>query len=518
MNQRKSIKKRCLDYIKSNKVILAFFLATTAFFIYQHSIMISWDFATYVLNAKYWFANGTYFEPFRPPLMSLVIGILAFFGWRLSEYLYLVLVAFLFMHSSKMLAKTLKFNKEVFYSISLSAYILNYGLINGTELLSLVLLEYGIVFLLKDDFKSGIMFGLGALSRYTGFALFPLLLFHSIFRKALASLTFFIGTVSMWFIYNHYKYGNFFTSISDLYAINVPYRGYMIQPIVASHFIEVQYFLMPFFLAGLIIILYRLAVSFWQRGKLRLIQLIGKIKEYRAEIIMSIILVFSLHNYIMIPTKDIRYLFYFVVPTTYFSYIGIEYTFRKLINKKRLFWIAGFIIFLINISIGLIHVQSQTYDTPGIYEASIVQLKNLNISECAVMSDSWVMLNYLGQESIPFQRVENIQSKLDRGHSIILFQNSEEMRLLRDASILEQLSIKYEDDKFLIFKEAGCIPPIKFDKTYIEQLSDIIYDLHGYHINQNPCFILFHESEFMEKACNLINFKGYEIDKNRVFE
>ena len=46
---------------KSEKIILALFLVSTSYFVFQNLSGISWDFSVYVMNAKHWFSGGNYF-------------------------------------------------------------------------------------------------------------------------------------------------------------------------------------------------------------------------------------------------------------------------------------------------------------------------------------------------------------------------------------------------------------------------------------------------------------------------
>ena len=39
-------------------LIVPAFLASTAFFLWQHTTGVGWDFAAYSLNARYWFQGG----------------------------------------------------------------------------------------------------------------------------------------------------------------------------------------------------------------------------------------------------------------------------------------------------------------------------------------------------------------------------------------------------------------------------------------------------------------------------
>ena len=191
-----------------DKKMLILFILATAYFLFQHHAALSWDFSSYVENAKYLFSGGTYFEPLRPPLMPFILGILSIFGFSIAEYMYIILASALFMYSSAKLAETLDFDKVAFYAVSLNAYVLISGLYNGTELLSVALLELSIAAIIKKEEISGFYLALSALSRYTGLALFPLLIFLGNPKKIVKSIILFSIPLSIWFLYNYIKFGN----------------------------------------------------------------------------------------------------------------------------------------------------------------------------------------------------------------------------------------------------------------------------------------------------------------------
>jgi len=355
--------------------------------------------------------------------MPFIIGLFSFFGWRVAEFIFIVLTSFLFMYSSARLAKSIKFNPTAFYAISLNLYVLNNGLINGTELLSLIFLELFLTFLIENKSFSGLFLVLSALSRYTGLALFPLIFLHLKINKIFKSLILFGATITLWFIYNYYKWGNFFTSIADQYANNIFYRDYLIQPIQLSHFLQVQNILIPFFLIGIIIIAYKLFSQIKTLKNYKLGSLLNLIDRLKIELIMLFLLVYSIYSYNNIPVKNIRYLFNLVLPTFYFSYIGLSHIVKKIKDNKNLLISIAVIIFIINISIVVIQIPHKEYDTPQIYNSAINRLDGLNISECSVMSNSWVMLNYLNRPSLPFPRFELINKTIEQGQIIVLFKH-----------------------------------------------------------------------------------------------
>ena len=101
-----------IDISKENLLIVFVFVSSTSFFIYQHSTGISWDFSVYVLNAKYIFSDGKYFEWLRPPLIPVFLGLFSLFGWKASEYLFIIFTSGLFLFSSIKLSKKLNLPKH----------------------------------------------------------------------------------------------------------------------------------------------------------------------------------------------------------------------------------------------------------------------------------------------------------------------------------------------------------------------------------------------------------------------
>jgi len=124
---------------RENKLTIALFFFATAFFLYQHSLGIAWDFASYSLNAEYIFFGGDYFEWFRAPLASFLIGLFTFFILPLwvAEYLYIIFVSTLFLYSCLRFCKSFKLKPELFYILILNPFTILVGLAVGTELLTL---------------------------------------------------------------------------------------------------------------------------------------------------------------------------------------------------------------------------------------------------------------------------------------------------------------------------------------------------------------------------------------------
>jgi hypothetical protein len=246
------VNQRIILWIEEYKYILLIFFLTTIFFIFQHLFVFSWDFIAYVLNAKHIFNGNIYFETFRPPLTSFIIGVFAqITGFAISEILYIIFVNILFCISIILLSKTIDFNPEIFYLLLLTPFVLFYGLLNGTELLFVTFLIFGINLILKNNWISGVFIGLSALTRYTGIIFGLLLLFNSGIKNKIKSIILFCVTFIPWFVYNRIEFGNFFTSIADQYFQNIISRIGIEQTPQLIHFIYIQSFLYVFTTIGL---------------------------------------------------------------------------------------------------------------------------------------------------------------------------------------------------------------------------------------------------------------------------
>ncbi len=518
------IQSKIKDIELPDKKILIMFTLATAYFLFQHYISLSWDFASYVENAKYSVSDGTYFEPLRPPLMPFILGLLSIFGFRMAEFIYILLASVLFMHSSQRLAESLNFDKVAFYALSLTPYILVNGLYNGTELLSIAFLELSIAMLIRQKSISGFYLGLSALSRYTGLALFPLLFMIGNVKKITKAFILFGTPLGIWFIYNYLKWGNFFTSIADQYANNILYREYLISPVEPVHFLIVLNIFAPFFILGLGIEIYRFIKYIYNQKDNIITGIRSTFDDKKAELIMFAILIFSILSYSNIPIKDSRYLFTLTLPAIYYSYIGL----RHLANKiKRPITTVAIIMFLLSFS-AIIGSEIATteqlpirpitpyYDTPDKYLDSIDILKDKGLDSCSVMSNAWVLMNYLGQTSKDFPRQEFVKEELDRGEIIIMFYSVGEPEYVRDKEFMDSLPTIHKTQEYIILgKETSCLPQEVVDSSYLEKLDDIIYKMQGTDINTNPCIILFGRKPLLEKSCNLINFNGFRLDENR---
>ena len=504
------MKYNIINWVKENKLIIILFLISTSFFIYQHHTNLSWDFSSYVLNAEYWFQNGNYFEPLRPPLMPFIIGIFSFLGSRTAEFIFIILTSLLLFYSSIKLAKSLNFNETAFYAISLNFYLLGKGLINGTELLSLAFLELFVAFLIQNKSISGLFLGLSAVSRYTALVLFPLIILHLKIKKVVKSLIIFTIPILIWLIYNYYKFGNLFTSIADQYANNILFREYLRQQIKLIDFIFTINILIPFLITGIIVSIYYITKKIKENNKL-----LQKIESLKVEIIFFILLIFSLYNYINTPIKDARYLFTILLPAFYFSYLALDFIVNKL-NKKEILVKAALIIFTISIILLLIPTPLTIRESTSHYYSAIEKIEELNLTHCSIKTNSWVFINYISDKSTsPLPRYEIVNKTIKEKHILVMFKNVGEPEYIKNITFINSLPIIYNNSDYHIIGENNCTEETKFEESYLEQTQKALIETRNITINIDPCFILFGKNKLPEKACNLINLNGFKTSENR---
>ncbi|MDP3727907.1 MAG: hypothetical protein Q8R18_00490 [bacterium] len=436
------------------------FLIATFFFFLQHFLYHGWDFSVYVLNAQYMFADGNYFELSRAPLMSVFLGIFSFLGWKTAEYMYILFASTLFFFSSIFLARTLRLNELYFYLFSANAFVLLFGLVEGTELLALALLELFLVFLIKNKWYAGMFLGFVCLTRYPLVVFFPLLFFHKGWKMKIISVFSFVLPFIPWFVYNKIYYGNIFSSIADSYALNILYREYVPHTINFSSLFFVANILLPFIILGI-----------WY--------FFSKRDFSREYLILGSAILFILYSVYSIKADVARYYIYLTIPFVFFSVYGIQ----KLSEKKKRFIVVIFILFTV-----IFTLYSFTQYHQEDYSQLLSGIKS--IDSCALQSNVWVPLSYQGRLSEPFPSQQMLNHSLNDGYYIIFYYDAREPMYITNSNLLHQYPILLETEKYIVLGE-GCKAIETVDKLYIETLNYRLDKIYNYTISEEPCEILF---------------------------
>ncbi len=430
--------KRQFNYLKLNRTIMLLFFLSTIFFLLQHKTFLSWDFSAYLINAKYLFHGEDYFEVYRAPLISVLLGIFLFLG-NIGPYVYIVFVSSVFFISTIKLADSIHTNylqkkrisKEItrifFYLLVLTPFTLLFGLTEGTELLGLAFFQLFIAYLILDK-PSGQYLGLAFLSRYNFLIFGIFLLINKDYKKVLKNLSLFIITILPWLIFNKYKWGNLFTSIVDSYYLNILSRQGMIERFNFLNIINPIGYLLPLLIIGLFAIL--ISKEFKQKTTLLFIAIYG-------------MLIFELYK---IPFKIDRYAFNMITPIAFFSLIGIFWIVKNNKNIKKYILVLLFSIFITTIII-LLASQINTNQSNKIFYESSEIIRSNGLLECKIVSNYWVPVNYyIGNVFF----LENIDYSIKNNESVLIFKGYTTLDDRFNMSDIDKYYHLIEEEKWVL--------------------------------------------------------------------
>ncbi|MEK6934194.1 MAG: hypothetical protein AABW75_04950 [Nanoarchaeota archaeon] len=488
--------KELISFTRENKISSILFILATFFFIYQHFTYLSWDFSAYVLNARHLFSDGTYFETQRPPLASLIMGIFIFLG-KFTEYLYILIVSSLFFYSSikssDILLKNIRkeedkgFARFIFYFFSLGIFTLLLGLKEGTELLTLALLELFIVQIIKGK-VAGVYLGLAVLSRYQMIIFAPLLILDKDYKKIIKNIFLFVIIIFPWFLWNFITYGNWFTSFIDGYAQNVVLRESQFMPFAISDVIKVGgiYFIPFLFGIGISIIKITKKAMNW-------------FEENKTFILMFIITTLFIYSYYMIPFKFARYLFNLTLPIAFFSsffIITLINKVEKLNHHKNKFYFILFFIAIVTI-VGATKTTYFEQNSMDKFYNAAQDIKKLNIENCEILSPHWVPVTYFTENVYP-PKENKIEDVINNKKIILLFNE----KTIDDTFIeedIKKLIVLHQTNDYIFYYYNNSTKDCSLKKVF----SLPLISNHCQFISQK--FIKLKLKNLTQKVCEIVN-------------
>ena len=370
-----------------------------------------WDVLVYYLNGLYLLGEGDYYEVARPPLISLIYGILGLqFDLYSSFIFYVFIFSFVYLLSVYYLIKetTIPDYKTAFFFIILislmSPLFVFYSFVpSSTEIFSGVMIIISLLYIIKSNkersFKysvfSGLFMSFSSLVRYQNVLIAPLLFLIQQRRLKVYAFLSFILPWMFWGIYNKIIYGRFFYSFVESYFLNIYARKSASLDLSMVNYLEVLLFLMPSF-----VMLSVLGYFFIIRRK--------KIYLYEKILLFFSIYLISVISFLFIitPFKLTRYLYGFHLSFLFLSIIVFGNMNLSRIVKKynNLFLITILVSLLVLVSVyGYIFAKEITAQRKLNKEINdaIYTLKKLN-SSC-VYSDYWVYFVYNGMDAYPYE-------------------------------------------------------------------------------------------------------------------
>ena len=450
------------NFLLKNPVKYTFlWIFALASFLLGHFLYVGWDFSAYVLNAQYFFGEGSFFEIYRPPLMSVLLGTFSFLGWKAAEYMYIILIACLFFYSSVRLARSTQLDVFLYSLFSLNAFVLLFGLVEGTELLALALLQLFLALVLEEKWYAGFFLGLACLTRYPLVIFFSLLIFHKQWKNWIFGAGSFILAFIPWFVYNHIYYGNIFYSIADSYALNILYRDYLFGHFTWSYLLFAGNILLPFAFLG--ILLFVLKKDFSRRNMLLFT--------------FFLVLLYSLSTQ---KVDVLRYYIPLTIPFAFFS-VSIFQSFTS--QRKKMFLTTIVLCSLFFLGYGFLHYQQEHFETVA------QEIKNYT-NDCALKSNIWVPLSYYGALSAPFPQEKMLPYYIEQGYYVLFFYSAREPEYMLNESYLLQFPVVVTREEYILLGE-GCLAQELVTKSYVERLNVYLFQIHNYTVSEDPCEILF---------------------------
>jgi len=486
------VKFNLKEHIKRHYLAFSLYLFITVYFLFQHFTLLSWDFSAYVLNARYLFYNGSYFELYRAPLTSIFLAIFMILG-KLGEYIFIFFVSTLFYIGMYKLSRIIAerfFEKKfsdgyvffLFYFLSLGSFVFMYGTLVGTELLSLA---FFILFLVNylENKSSGHYLALAFLTRYNFIFFLPLLLIRKDIKKIIKDFVLFFIVSFPWFLWNFINYGNWFSSVIDSYFLNVYSRQHLIEAFNWLYLLHVFSWRLPLFIIGLII-----ATSLLMKNK----------NQKSGRIIVIFLLVFCIIFYdsYNIPFKVERYLFGLILPISFFSLLGLLWLIKKFRISKKLMILICFVYFITLFSIH-IGITEKNLGDRDLYPNTAKIIYDQEIANCMIRSPIWVPVSYY-TENVYFLDV-TISDAVKRGDIVLIFKGIATFDDNFTRSEFENYKPFYEDDKILLFGDKdNCNEKFKvFNFVHKNDFCETF----SYKFGKGQI------SEFAKGFCRLINFK-----------
>ena len=467
----KKIVRNIYSFVKENPFSFSIFVLSTIFFLFQHYSLLGWDFSAYVLNAKYLFGLGDYFEVYRAPMISFIIGVFLFLG-KFSEYIYIFLISLLFLYSNFKLSTSLfekyfyKYNIKknlfcfLFYLFSLSPFVLSFGLIEGTELLALSFFELFLANLLLNKL-SGHLLGLAVLSRYNFLLYSVLMLFNKDYKKILKNFGLMFLVFLPWMIFNKIRFGSWFSSFVDSYFLNVASRAHLFQPFDFSALLAVIGFSLPLLLIGIIVLFFKI-INWKKERNLVFILFLA----------ISVLMFYEVYS---VPFKILRYLFILSLPAAFFSVLGFSIInkFRKISKIVILFFV---LYFLFSVSFSSYAFYKERSNGKMFYDAAI-EIKNLGIENCRILSNYWVPVNYYSNNI--FFMSSNISAAIDNKEIVLIFYNLTTMDDKFNMNEVDNFPYLSKKDKFVFIASdnitgSTCLKKEREDIPLVDNPCEII--------------------------------------------
>ncbi len=407
-----------------------------------------WDFTAHMLYAKALastefyssIANHTaalaisyenifYVEWFRAPLMSVLMVPFIPMGSYGPMYYVVAELAFLII-ASIYAADSISTNRFLMLAMLFTPYVVIYlTLLNGAEILSMALLLLGIGLAARGKWQAGLVLSLAGLAKYFS-SIFILLLFFLPKKERLKGLLSYLAVLGAWFAGNFAAFGNpiesYLQSFGEAFIIYKVSESRIVSAAVQSYSIIFAY-IIPFVFAAAAISAVMLLRRKGTPAKKSRSLLNGF--EYKEKIVIVSFLLALVGTAAVSIHASINNLPRWGYEIYACAALLLGVLFSRAINKysqyKRYAYAAialVAIVYVFILAVSYSGIQSHyPFASLGTKNATVLgavmEIKNLGIENCSMISNAWVYLRYYG---IPAHYPGNMNSTSDKYPAVVI--------------------------------------------------------------------------------------------------
>lgn len=420
--------------------IVIYIFSLVALFSIYNLKGVSWDFVAHYLNAKSMVShnflsyleplgNSTiainshiYFETDRAPLDSIIMSLIMLSGAKEIIPIYITVLATLIFISIYLFSKYFKVNPLLSAAVIITPYILKFTfLLNSSGALSIAMLLISLGLIKKGSIYSGVFMALAGLAKYISIIFFPLLLLLDSNRKRAESLALMFVVSLPWLLFNFITLGNPFYSYFASFGVysNSTPGGLPILAALLKVLGNLEFpIIILLILAGCLFYLKSKRPS--QKGNANLLHAISlyiidfkskAIKKGSTTQILTYFFVLSIIGYLIVVPRMMEF---DQVRLSYFLYLSVALAVIVILSSclekfsKNTRLISILVITLI-FSASLLNIAHLSYiirqpssswmagaTNNSTLKYTVAELQLYNLSNCNIVSNSWVYLRYYG--------------------------------------------------------------------------------------------------------------------------
>lgn len=361
----------------------------------------------------FWY--GTYFEPFRAPLSQVLFALIYPLSGSLSIIVYIAILFIAYLIAISIVCKRFGINRLIGYALMLSPYFIYVPIIpNSTEMLSLIFVLAGLVLLADRSAWSGLLFGIAAVAKYPMLIFLPMPLLLLRPKSVMASMLLFALPTAAWLGFSQLLFHNPLASYEMVFGNVISNSAHV--PISWAALIAV-------FGYQLLFLVVAIALLLTQRSAMRKVFKRAMKRLHHKKIVRTLLTDDVIYRYavlaVMLALSIIGFWYigrnpdqlaqmrfgYFAAASSMILVAVILTNALKAFDKRAPILVAVSTIAVLVVVLVAFYANRSLAIVSGTNNPSFAQAKavlaELGLSNCRVVSNSWVYMIYRGVNAFP---------------------------------------------------------------------------------------------------------------------